>query len=616
MSRFAGSPPWQQALIVLSGTAVAFLAAAALTWGRAILLPIAAAVFIAFVLSPVVRVFRRQGVPRVPSILLTVAAAVTAAAAMAWLIGREVSALTLSLPDHRDRIVRKVAAMKHWFDSEDADRLNRLIDEVGTAGGPPPAGPTGGAPVPVVVDTQPNRWKTWLDSLIGPAAELLGQAGFTFVLVVFFLFKKEDLRDRLIRLVGGGRVTTATKALDDASRRVSRFLLAQFLFNASFGMIVALGLFLLGVQFALLWGFLIALMRYVPYVGTWIGVIPPTVYAFAVTDTCWQPVGVLVLVLGSEVLANNFIEPVVYGASLGLSNVAQVVAAGFWAFLWGPVGLILSGPLSACLLVLGKHIPHLSFLDVLLGDDPPLETGTRLYQRLVARDVSEVSRLLATAAADGLERAFDADVIPALRLTKEAAVSGELTPAATTVCLDTLRDVLDDLPVPDQPAIRVADRPRVLVVPAKDEVDEVACELLARTLSPVRWDVTIGSTATLTGELADSLPAIDPAVVVIGSVPPGGVSHVRYLCKRLRPRFPSGRLIVGRWGGNDDPAGEPDKFRSVGADEVTTSLADTHRNVSAWFPVVAPQGGGEPAEPSPLRPGKGVPATAEPALQP
>src|SRR5262245_55123910 len=176
MSRFAGYPPWQQALIVLSGTAVAFLAAAALSWGRGILLPIAAAIFLAFVLSPVVRTFRRRGVPRVPAILLTVVAAVTAAGTTAWLVGRELATLTLSLPDHQDRIVRKVTALKHWFDSD--DRLNRLIEEVGTAGGPAPVGPGGAGQVPVVVDPQPDRWKAWLDRLIGPAAEVLGQAGF------------------------------------------------------------------------------------------------------------------------------------------------------------------------------------------------------------------------------------------------------------------------------------------------------------------------------------------------------------------------------------------------------------------------------------------------------
>jgi predicted PurR-regulated permease PerM len=606
MQRFNGSPPWQQALIVLAGTAVAFLAVAALSWGRAILLPIATAVFLAFVLSPVVRAFRRRGMPRVPAIVLTVVAAVAAAGAIVWLVGRELSALTLTLPDHQDRIVRKVAAVKRWFDTEDADRLNRLVEEVSSAGGPPV---TPGQ-VPVVVETEPNRWKAWLDRLIGPVAEVLTGAGFTAVLVVFFLFKKEDLRDRLIRLVGGGRVTTATKALDDASRRVSRYLLTQFLFNATFGAVVAAGLYLLGVQFALLWGFLIALMRYVPYLGTWVGVIPPTVYAFAVTDTWWQPLGVLVLVLGSEVVANNFIEPVVYGASLGLSNVAQVVAAGFWAFLWGPVGLILSGPLSACLLVLGKHIPALKFLDVLLGDDPPLDGGTRLYQRLVARDEAEVARVLRAAAADGLEPAFDGGVIPALRLTKEASVSGELTPAAAAACLDTLRDALDDVPEPDRPTgPAAATRPRILVIPAKDDADELACELLARVLPAERWDVTIASAATLTGELAKSLPAIDPAVVVIGSVPPGGVSHVRYLCKRLRPRFPGRRLIVGRWGGELDPSDYVARLRTAGADEVTTSLAETHRNVAAWFPVVAPCGTGDPPGETASRAERSPPAT-------
>src|SRR5262245_861824 len=332
MYRFASFPPWLQALVGLAAAAVAVLITAALYWGRAVLIPLAAAVYLAFVLSPVVRAFRRAGVPRVPAVVLTVAAAAALAGLTAWAVGRQLSALTLSLPDHHDRIVRKVSALTHWVDPVDADRMKRLTEAVGTAIGPPPAGAAADGRVPVVVDSSPGGPSAWLDRFLGPVAEVLGQAGFAGVLVVFFLLKKLDLRDRLVRLIGQGRVPKTTMALDDASHRVSRYLLSQFLFNATFGAIVTIGLALLGVRFALLWGFVVAVMRYVPYLGTWIGVIPPVVYAFAVTDTWWQPVGVLGLILGLEVVANNFLEPVVYGASLGLSDVAQVLAAGFWAF--------------------------------------------------------------------------------------------------------------------------------------------------------------------------------------------------------------------------------------------------------------------------------------------
>jgi hypothetical protein len=427
-----------------------------------------------------------------------------------------------------------------------------------------------------------------MDRLVNPAVEVLGQGAFAFVLVIFLLFKKEDLRDRLIRLVGDGRVTTTTKALNDASTRVSRYLLKQFLFNVSFGCVIALGLFLLGVKFALLWGSLTAVMRYVPYLGTWIGVIPPTIYTLAVAEVWWQPIGVLVLVLGLEILCNNFIEPFFYGASLGVSEVAQLVAAGFWSFLWGPVGLVLSGPLTTCLLVLGKHVPLMKFLDVLLGDEPPLDRGMMLYQRLTAQDEDEAGRVLRTSVtADGRDSVFDSMIIPALRLTKAAMVAGDLTSKAVEGCLATARELIDELPEESGEPIEVQTPVRVLVVPAKDEVDGFACEMYARMLPPEKWVTTVTTLAMLTGELTDNIPDLDPAVVVIGSVPPGGISHTRYLCKRLRTKFPNLKLMIGRWGQEEDVEKTTTDLLAVGADSVTTTLTSTRQHLNDWLPVLA-----------------------------
>ena len=211
-----------------------------------------------------------------------------------------------------------------------------------------------------------------LEGFISPAVEVFGQAGFAALLAVFMLLKKEDLRNRLIRLTGETQITTATKAMDDASKRISRYLFTQLVINAVFGVLITLALFILGVKYALLWGFLASVMRYVPYLGTWVGLIPPVVFSLATTTGWWQPLAVILVYGSLEVIANNVFEPWLYGTSLGMSEVAQLVAAGFWSMLWGPIGLILSGPLTTCLLVLGKYVPALKFLDVLLGKEPPL----------------------------------------------------------------------------------------------------------------------------------------------------------------------------------------------------------------------------------------------------
>jgi predicted PurR-regulated permease PerM len=591
------APPWQQALIGLSGTVIALLLAGVLYWARAVLLPLAMAVFLAFVLSPVVRKFRRNGFPKAASVLATVALAAVIAIGIGVMLTQQIASLTLTLPDNQDRIIRKVAAIKGQLSGRDADRMGRFFDEVGRAvdSDRQPRGAQDATPV--VVEPETPRWAGWVNRFVSPAAEALGQAAFAAVLVIFILFRKEDLRDRLIRLIGDGRVAMTTQALDDASERVSRYLLKQFTFNAVFGSVIAASLYFLGIHYALLWGFLAAVMRYVPYLGTWIAVIPPFLYAVAVTDAWWQPIGVLVVMIGLELVCNNFIEPIVYGQSLGVSEVAQLVAAGFWLFLWGPIGLILSGPLTTCLLVLGKHVPALKFLDVLLGDDPPLDPGMMLFQRLTARDEDEAGRVLVEGIDDrGLDAVLDDVVVPALQLIKTAEIEGTITEETVDDSLVTVRELLYVDNTEGIPS-NGDDRTRVLIAPGKDELDKFACELFAQSLPVEKWAPTVTDVSTLTSELTDRIAKLKPGVLVIGSIPPGGVSHARYLCKRIRGRFPGIKLVVGRWG--DDPSGTTvNGLFDTGADTVTTTLAQTRHQLTEWLPVLE---AGEAESPS-IRP--------------
>ena len=275
--------------------------------------------------------------------------------------------------------------------------------------GDKPAVPASQKPTAVVLEPESPTWLARLPALLSSLLETLGGLALALVLVVFMLLKREDLRNRLIRLVSHGQITVMTKALDDAGQRISRFLLMQLIVNATVGLSVGLGLLAIGVQYAFLWGFVAAVFRYIPYIGVWIAALSPIILSLAMFEGWVQPLLVIGLFLTIELLASNVAEPRLYGRSIGVSEVALLVAAAFWAFLWGPIGLILSSPLTVCLVVLGKYVPQLKFLDVLLGDEPPLDAHVTFYQRLLARDQDEATQLVlaqakASSAGTGLRR--------------------------------------------------------------------------------------------------------------------------------------------------------------------------------------------------------------------
>ena len=307
--------------------------------------------------------------------------------------------------------------MKQYFQGDGENKFGQRLDEILEVIAPAPKADPTATKVEFVASG--GSWVTRAPAILSPASEILGQAAFALVLSVFILWKRDDLRNRLIRLIGDTRLTTATKAVDDVSRRISRYLLMQLVINAVFGVLITVTMFLVGVPYALLWGVLASLMRYIPYLGTWLGLIPAVVVSLAFTDDWWQPVAVIAVYATLELACNNYFEPRLYGSSMGISEVAQLVAAAFWAFMWGPVGLILSGPLTVCLLVLGKNVPGLQFFEVLLGDEPVLGLDVRFYQRLTARDQDEAWQLVRDEAkAKTRTEIFDEVVVPTLTYAK------------------------------------------------------------------------------------------------------------------------------------------------------------------------------------------------------
>jgi hypothetical protein len=522
------------------------------------------------------------------------------------IIGRQVVNLTQTLPNHRVKITEKAKSVRDWMQANQGGRLSDLMHELSemfsedstkdpaTPGTPPGEEPKPGTPPPdapqrvTVVPPQPG-WMTWAQGVLSPAAEVLGQGAFTLILLAFMLNRREDLRNRMIRLLGQGRLTTTTKAVDDMSRRVSRFLLVQFLLNGTFGVIVTVGLLLLRVPYAPLWGFLAFLMRYVPYIGTWIAVVPPTLFTFAVSDTWVPPIVVFVLFISLEVLAGSVAEPLLFGHSLGLSEVAQLVAAAFWAFLWGPVGLILSGPLTVCLLVVGKYVPQWRFLSILLGDEPVLSPRVAFYQRLAARDHDEAAEIVEKELATRPpEEVFDEMLVPVLATARRDAAEGRLSDDDLQFITASVREIAEE--VAEFKAVEAAAGAtpvRALLVPAKDAVDQAAVELFGRVLDPSLWQVEVAPANVLTSELQDMVAKVSPAVVVIAALPPGGLTHTRYLCKRLRQRFPEVKVVIGRWAAPEDDAPGWAQLREAGADEVTGTFAATKSYLLGWQAVMA-----------------------------
>ena len=578
--------PWQKAIIALAAVVIAFTITLALYWGRTIFIPVALAIFLSFVLAPIVTRLQHWRFPRVLAVVVTVVVALGAMGVTGWLVAGQMSALVRSLPDQTPRIKAKFEEARNNVFGQGDNRFANMVQQLGEVFDPPGGRGPLVEPVRVVVEPQGTSWMGQAQIYGAPLAEFLAQAAFTSILAVFILLRREDLRNRFLRLIGHGRVTVATKATDDASRRVSKYLLYQLIMNTVFGVIIMIGLFCMRVENALLWGFIAAVMRYVPYIGTWIGVIPPTLFSLALADGWWQPVGVLALFLTLEAISNNFVEPWIYGASLGVSEVAQLVSAGFWSFLWGPIGLILSQPLTTCVLVMGKYVPQLKFLDILLGDTPALEAKVAFYQRLAARDQDEATSIAeAERATKSADKVFDELFLPALAMARHDLEAGDMEAREVEGILRVARETAEEVAEKNTPADGSA-RVRVLGCPAKDEIDRFGLELFGHLLDANRWEYEVTAVATLTSELLAVVEKYAPSVVVVGSLPPGGLAHTKYLCKKLRTKFPQLKIVVGRWGG-DEPTADGDKtLLANGADRVDPTLTGTRQDLEGWREVL------------------------------
>jgi predicted PurR-regulated permease PerM len=588
---------------VLSTLGFFVLVVVCLSQGKQVLIPLAMAGLLAFILIPLVEAIERRGTGRVPAVVISVSLACALIVGAGWVLVVELGQLAGELPKHTGTITKKIESLRTTGPSV-VGRLEETWNQTSAALQRTlrPGNEEGKLPPQEVTITSPGF--SWLPGILGPLVELLTTGILIIFLVVFALIRREDLRNRLLRVVGGGRLTVTTRALDEAMHRISSFLLMQLTVNAIFAALFGLGLAVIGVPYAFLWGVLSGALRFAPYVGSWIGLAFPLLFSVAVSSGWSQPGIVFVYFIVLELFTANVLEPLLFSHSTGVSPIALIVAVIFWTWLWGPLGLVLSTPLTTCLYVLGRYVPQMEFLGVLLGAEPALEPQIVYYQRLLARDQDEASDLVEEQIkSTPLENVYDEIFLPALIMAKRDRERGDLSPADEQYIRQATFDILQSTVLPQLQFNLIAAQgvapakadgtsalPKALIFgcPAQDETDELALQMLRQLLEPARGELEVGSAKMLTSEVVAWVAARQPALVCIGSVPPGGLAQARYLVLRLRSQYPDLKIAVGRWGQAENVERARDRLREAGADFVATRLLASQEQIVPFISVAAP----------------------------
>ncbi len=559
-----------------AGLVSAAIIIAALYFGRDILMPLLLAFLVGFVLSPLVERLHRWGVPQTLAVTLVVAASLTTLVLAGLALGGQVRELSAELPTYRTTIQTKVRDLRQRIDAPGIfDGAFELLDTVKKEverkspdqRGALPSRPVQRVQIEVQEPSPIAQARVWLEAGLGP----LAMAGIVLVFVFLVLKDRQDLRDRLTRLLGGNLHRT-TDAMNEAGERISRYLIMQLIVNACFGIPMAIGLWVIGVPGAIVWGALATVMRFVPYIGAMVFAFFPLALAFAV-DPGWSLLLWTIALIGLlELFIVNVIEPWTYGASTGLSAMSLIVSASFWTALWGPIGLVISTPLTVCLLVIGRHLPQLQFLDVLLGSQPALDAPTRLYQRLLSGDVEEAIDLASDHAADASVADFyDKVGIPALRRASDDhdAVSTSEHRLRVVTGMDRVIDELrEQSSLTASPSVL-----QVVCIGGKWEIDTLAARMLAHALSLNGINADYRAAGLSDAAFFQTLDLLGATTVCLSHFSHEPQTQARYLCRRLRRRWPDLHIALVLW---NPPTGllEETSYRALGADSVAASIEE------------------------------------------
>jgi predicted PurR-regulated permease PerM len=591
---------------------------ATLYLGRAILIPFALALTLNFLLAPAVIYLHRFRIRRVPAVILVVVIAGSVIGGVSWVVVRQLLLIADDLPAYRENLNHKIEQLHAPATGAVGKAINGVRevgqDIYGVPAGTPAAGvsatqntapvspartgkaarvfgPEPVTPAPVVV-MQPSGGISDLLGALMPVVQPLGETVFVLVLTIYMLIKREDLHNRLLLLAGLGRLNLVTQALDDAGKRISRFLSMNFMVNAGYGICFGIGLRAIGIPNATLWGVIAGTLRFVPYIGASIGVLLPFVFALGVFSSWGPALVVLALFALLEFSVSNFLEPWLYGSHTGISTLALLIMAVFWTILWGWPGLVLSTPLTVCLIVMGLHLPQMSFLHILLGDDAVLAPEVKFYERLLAMDQGEAHKIAEEfVKSHTLNELYDTLLLPTLALAEEDRHKGSLEEVRANFVFQCAKELIAEMtdPVllnadgtpqfPATPSIRTFP---IVCVSTQDQADEIVATMLAQLLElGGNRSLQLHSTA-LSDEILARLSEEKDTVICISALPPFAFADTRALCQRIRQRLPGNRMIVGLWDAASDTERTRERLSACRPDALVTNLSETVNLVKGW----------------------------------
>ena len=563
-----------------------------------VLKPLALAILLSFALAPLTIRVERLGLPRAAAVLFTVVATLGALGGVVYVVERQLVSLASELPKNQDRIERKLS----WFRSNETSAINQVkrvaadvaskLDQ-GTGGQPivepkfeeaesstkVPVDTTGQRLVDVRIVKQPN-FRERLEDAIGPYLEPLTVGSFVLILMLFMLTERDDLADRITSLFGRSRVSVTTRTMEEVTERISRYLATWGLMNSLFGLIIGTGLWFIGVPYAVLWGFMAAGLRFIPYVGAAVAFTLPFVFAVAHFEGWKEPLLVFAMFAVIETAANSFLEPIIYGKTTGVSALGLLVAAMFWTWLWGGLGLLLSTPMTVCLAVLGKFVPSLGVFSILLAEESQLGSDMRLYQRLLALDEEGATTIIDEALAkQSRVDVFDSLLIPTMISAERDKARDEIDPNTQAFIWRIIGDILTDLEETPDPLVGAVSnvdlsQAQITGIATNDLSDQLVLRMLSLSLMPLKGRITILESGASPLKLADQVASDLPDAVVLSHLPPEGLTPARYLVRRLRAGFANLPILVGRWGETGDVQSSAKKLTEVGATAVAFKIAD------------------------------------------
>ncbi len=540
---------------------------------KTIVIPLTIAALLTFLLSPLV-IRLEKYIGRAASILIVVVSVFSLIGLIGYVFARQLVLFGSNFQHYYEILQQKFQAFE--FPKEGIfHRIGQYFNNF-----------KDGNPLEIKLIDIISSFTGFFESFFGSFFNILALTGMIILLVVLMLVNKEDIRGRIIKLIGQNRISSTTSAMNEASERVSSYLYRLFIVNIAFGIVVAIGLSMIGITNAILWGCLAAVLRFIPYIGPWIAAIIPIGLSFIISDTWMTPALTISFFIGLDLVTAYILEPYYYGAGTGISSFALIVAAIFWTWFWGPIGLLLSTPLTVCLVVLGQYVPNMSFLSVLLSHEQALTPTEECYHRLLSFDSSESMDLIETyLQKNSLASLYDTMLIPVVAQTEKDFLLELIDREQKEGVYQNVREIIDFLSIKEQKEALPNEKINIsiLCLPAQTVRDEIGVSALAQLLVLEGFEVNFASPNI--SKVLESIESGNPMAVCIGIVAPFVISKARILVARMRQRYPQLPIVICLLGNSEINPQILENLKSAGATKVLDSISEVVQNLKVENPV-------------------------------